>query len=38
MPFKEVMPYALNFSANEVGNLKYVCHIGEYALLGICLI
>ena len=31
MPYKEGMPYALDFPANELGNHKKVCPITEYA-------
>jgi hypothetical protein len=31
MPFQEDMPYALDFSANEVGMHEKVCFIIEYA-------
>lgn len=31
------MPYALIFAANEVGNLKNVCHMREYAYIEVCL-
>ena len=32
IPYEEVMPYALNFPANKLGNHKKVCPIIEYAL------
>ena len=32
IPYEEVMPYALNFPANELGNHEKVCPIIEYAL------
>ena len=32
IPYEEVMPYALNFPVNELGNHEKVCPIIEYAL------